>query len=292
MTDVNSDIAKFSTGIYLNMKHIIPICMSLFVLTSLATRQAHSSDIMGAHVNFGRGCSACHETHMASVGTASGASQAALMLWGEDVTSTYVASEARSFDVTVKNPEQGGLLTCLTCHDGNYAPKSMMKDTVYEAFPSTYGVIGAIPTLIDKSEISTGRDFEAHPVGIGALVSCGGVENWDCPKGKGSFTLQGANLTRFAANYGMFVKPIAYEGKSIVVCTTCHNPHSMSLTSVSEWNSSSAYAPGIYPTKYFLLSPYAPYSVSRTSNVGAQYCRQCHANLSNEMNGSTAITIM
>ena len=274
------------------MKAIISICMLIFVPTGFAAGQAYSSDAMGTHVNFGRGCSSCHVTHTGSIGTGSGASKPAAMLWGEDVTSTYAASRDKAFDVAVKNPEQDGLLMCLSCHDGNYAAKSMMKDTVYEAFPSTYGVIAVIPTLVDKSEISTGSDFGGHPVGVGAPVGCGGDENWDCAEDRGSFNVQGTHLTRFASNYGIFIKPLSYEGKSIVVCTTCHSPHSMNLTSVSKKNSSMAYAPGIYQTKYFLRSPYAPDSASRTSNVAAQYCRQCHANLSNEMNGSTATTTM
>lgn len=274
------------------MKFIISICMLLFAATGVAVGQAYSSDNMGAHVNSGRGCSGCHITHTGSIGTSSGAAQAPAMVWGEDVTSTYTAREGKSFDATVQKQEHDGLLMCLSCHDGNYAPKSMMKDTVYEDLPSSNGVITAIPTLVDKSEINPVSDLSGHPVGIGAQVGCGGAENWDCPENKGSFSVQGTHLTRFAANYGIFIKPISHGGKSIVVCTTCHNPHSMNLTSVSKGNSSRAYAPGIYPTKHFLRAPYALESVSTTSNVSAQYCRQCHANLSNEMNGSTAITIM
>ena len=274
------------------MKPTSSICMFLFLVTGFALGQGFS-DSMAGHVNFGRGCSVCHVTHTGSSGTSSGSAQAPAMLWGEDVTGTYQASEDKSFDVAVKGRGQDGLLMCLSCHDGNYAPQSMMKNTVYEVIPSTYGVIAAIPTLVDKSEISTGSDFSSHPVGIGAHVGCGGAENWDCAAGdKGSFNAQGGHLTRFATNYGIFVKPINYGGKSIIVCTTCHNPHSMILTSVSKWNSSSAFAPGIYPTRHFLRAPYAPESVSRTSNVMAQYCRQCHAKLSNEMNGSTATTIL
>src|ERR1039457_1274718 len=150
---------RVSSMSYSYMKLIISICMLLFVATGFAVGQAYSSDNMGAHVNFGRGCSACHIPHTGSIGTSSGATQAPAMLRGEYVTGTYSASEDKSFDAAVKKPEQGGLLMCLSCHDGNYAPKSMMKDSVYEAFPSTYGVIAAIPTLVDKSEISIGSDF-------------------------------------------------------------------------------------------------------------------------------------
>ena len=274
------------------MKLTISIFMFLFVASGYAIGPPYASDNMGAHVNFGRGCSVCHVPHTGSIATGSGAAQAPAMLWGEDVTSTYTASGGQSFEAAAKNPEQDGLLMCLSCHDGNYASKSMLKNTVYEALPSTYRAISAIPTLVDKAEISTGSDFSDHPVGVGAQVGCGLAINWACAQNNSVSTVQGAPLTRFAADYGIFIKPITYEGKSIVLCTTCHTPHSMNQTIVSKWNSSIAYAPGIYPTKYFLRAPYAPSSFSRTSNVAAQYCRQCHADLSNEMNGSTAMTTM
>jgi len=37
------------------------------------------------------------------------------------------------------------MLTCLTCHDGNYASGAMMKNKLYETLPSTYGSASTIP---------------------------------------------------------------------------------------------------------------------------------------------------
>jgi hypothetical protein len=55
--------------------------------------------------------------------------------------------------------------------------------------------------------------------------------------------------------------------------------------------SSSGLAPGNYATTFFLRGPYNVSDTNPNSNQGAQFCRQCHSELSNEMNGSTAGTV-
>jgi hypothetical protein len=56
-------------------------------------------------------------------------------------------------------------------------------------------------------------------------------------------------------------------------------------------NSNSGLPPGTYATTFFLRAPYNPNDTNPMSNQTAQFCRQCHADKSNEMNGSTAGTV-
>jgi len=52
-----------------------------------------SSDILGAHLNYGRGCTACHAPHSGAYGngTARNGDPASgvVALWGEDVSGLY-----------------------------------------------------------------------------------------------------------------------------------------------------------------------------------------------------------
>lgn len=272
------------------MKRIVSVALFLFVAVGLAAAQRGSrTDAMGPHVNFGRGCSACHAPHNATVRSDS-KSPNSIMLWGEDVSSTY--GDSFKTISTTKTPENDGVLMCLNCHDGNYAPKAMMKDTMYETLPESYGAHESIPTFTDKPSVDFGPDITNHPIGLGTQVGCGGAQNWDCSMKNGVITMDGSKSAKFAANYGFFNKPHTYEGKEVVVCTTCHNPHSQNVTSVAKANESTAYREGKYQTKLFLRAPYNPDDSSRLSNLSAQYCRQCHAEMSNEMNGSNFGTVM
>jgi hypothetical protein len=64
----------------------------------------------------------------------------------------------------------------------------------------------------------------------------------------------------------------------------------MSVVTVNS-NSNSGLPAGRYATMFFLRGPYNPNDTNPMSNQTAQFCRQCHGELSNEMNGSTAGTI-
>ncbi len=63
------------------------------------------------------------------------------------------------------------------------------------------------------------------------------------------------------------------------------------MNEVTVSNSSSGLPAGIYTTMFFLRAPYNPNDTNRMSNQTAQFCRQCHADKSNEMNGSMARTV-
>jgi hypothetical protein len=64
----------------------------------------------------------------------------------------------------------------------------------------------------------------------------------------------------------------------------------MNVVTVSS-NSTSGLPRGNYATMFFLRAPYNPNDSNPLSNQTSQFCRQCHADKSNEMNGSTASTV-
>ena len=99
--------------------------------------------------------------------------------------------------------------------------------------------------------------------------------------------MNGANSSLFVTNYGFFVKPAVYNNTAVIMCTSCHNQHSMNAVKVTN-GSKSGLPSGIYETMFFILAPYNPASTTAGSNQTAQFCRQCHGGESNEMTGGTA----
>jgi hypothetical protein len=102
--------------------------------------------------------------------------------------------------------------------------------------------------------------------------------------------MNGAASSQFVANYGFFMKPGNYNRSAVIVCTTCHDPHSMNVVKINNKEDSGLPA-GTYATMFFLRAPYNPNNTNPLSNQTAQFCRQCHADKSNEMNGSSAKTV-
>jgi hypothetical protein len=201
-------------------------------------------------------------------------------------------------------PDVNGLLTCLSCHDGNYAQGAMMKDQVYETLPGTYGTYGKVPTLLGIAPGTGGAPsyLQDHPVGLNAKVSCGGQYNWDCTQSAttGAISMNGPNSSKFVTNYGFFTQPTAYQPPTptggtapapvaIVVCTTCHNQHLMNVVKVTN-GANSGLTSGFYATMFFINAPYNPASGTTASNQTAQFCRQCHGGEANESNNGTAVT--
>jgi hypothetical protein len=273
---------------------------------AVAQIQAPTSDVLGAHLNYGRGCAACHAPHSGAWGnganksgdTTSGNS----ILWGQDVgnlfgktistgstngtTSNYV--EVLPTSMSAGTPDVNNLLTCLSCHDGNYAQGAMMKNQVYETLPPTYGTYNKIPTLLGQDGNGAGDYLNDHPVGLNAAVTCGGQYNWDCTETNGTITMNGPNSSQFVKNYGFFVSLSAYNGNATVMCTSCHNQHLMNVVSVTN-GPKSGLPTGYYATMFFIRAPYNPGSGTAGSNQTAQFCRQCHGGEANESNGSYTI---
>ncbi|HUN86404.1 MAG TPA: hypothetical protein VMU48_18640 [Terracidiphilus sp.] len=288
------------------MNRTLLIAIVLLAATGFAAAQitSPSTDVLGAHLNYGRGCTACHSPHSGASGNgnarSSDPSSGVTALWGEDASGLYGKTittgggkfvEVLPSSMSATTPDVAGMMTCLSCHDGNYAPSAMMRNRVYESLPSTYGNRNSIPTLIGNNGTSAGNYLNQHPMGLSATVGCGGPTNWDCTASNGVISMKGAKSSRFVNNYGFFVKPGSYNNAAVVVCTTCHDPHSMSTVTIAS-GSTSGLPPGTYTTMFFLRGPYNPNDTNPMSNQTAQFCRQCHADKSNEMNGSTAGTIL
>jgi hypothetical protein len=315
------------------MKRISLIALIFLAGARFAAAQIQNptSDVLGAHLNYGRGCAACHAPHNGVYGNGNAktadpnAGQS--ILWGEDVASLYGQtivtggtgkatkngySEVLPSSMIAGTPDVNGLLTCLSCHDGNYATGAMMKNQVYETLPPTYGTYNKVPTLLGVNYAGAATYLQDHPVGTNAIVGCTATgtvtahPSWDCTvNSNGTISMNGPLSSEFVQNYGYFVNPSAYTGPAvggvtpapvpIVVCTTCHNQHLMNVVKVSSANSGQT--PGLYATMFFLAGPYNPASpnagygkTGSGSNQTAQFCRQCHGGESNEMNGLSIAT--
>ncbi len=287
-------------------KSLIIMFMILAVATFAAAQiQPPSTDVLGAHLNYGRGCAACHAPHSGAWGNGANKSgdtvSGQAILWGQDTGNLYgqtittaggrieVLPTAAQF-VADTQPDVNGLLTCLSCHDGNWAQGAMMKDKVYETLPPTYGTYNNIPTLLGADGDGKGNYLANHPVGLNATVSCGGQWNWDCTETNGTIKMNGKNSSQFVTNYGFFVSLSAYNNTAVVTCTSCHNQHLMNVVNVTQ-GATSGLPSGPYATMFFVRGPYNPADGNPLTNQTAQFCRQCHGGESNEMNGGTAGTV-
>jgi len=303
---------------------IIPL---LFLATaSFAVAQsgaAPATDVLGAHLNYGRGCAACHAPHSGAQGN--GALKTAdpttgnVALWGQDVGSLYNQTITTAGGTVEKLPgsfaattgDVSGLLTCLSCHDGNYATGAMMKNKIVESLPTTYGTYDTPPTLLGNDGTGAGNYLNDHPVGTNAVFGCNSAtqtHDWDCTLSTSTSSsgtvspviTAGPNMAAFINKYGFFVSLASDAGTPIVVCTSCHNQHLMNVVAVNNTtgfasgavakSGTSGLPAGNYYTMFFIRAPYNPGDTSATNNQTAQFCRQCHGGESNEMNGGTAGT--
>jgi hypothetical protein len=293
------------------MMRNLSIALLLVAAAGFAAAQitTPTTDVLGAHLNYGRGCAACHAPHSGAFGNGVAATADPTSgngaLWGEDLSSLYgktitsgqadhsgvLSSVTETLPSTTDytRPDTSGLLMCLSCHDGNYATGAMMKNQVYETLPATYGTANKIPTLLGNEGGSVGNYLNDHPVGINAIIGCGGTYDWDCTiSATGTVQMTGAGSAAFVKNYGFFVSPKAYNNQPTVMCTTCHNQHLMNVVKVTN-GSKSGLPSGLYATMFFIRAPYNPASGTAGSNQTAQFCRQCHGGEGNEMNGSLTI---
>ncbi|MGB8260592.1 MAG: hypothetical protein WCE75_09585 [Terracidiphilus sp.] len=288
------------------MKRVVLIALFFLAAASFAAAQIGtiSTDVLGAHLNYGRGCAACHAPHSGAFGNGiktTDTSTGNIALWGEDVgplvgkTIVTGQSEHGSYSETLPAVSAGtvdvsGVLMCLSCHDGNYATGAMMQNAVYEKLPATYGT-NPIPTLLGKDGTGLSNYLNDHPVGLNAIFACGGGYNWDCTLTGASVSMTGGTyFPQFVKNYGFFVKLGNNGGSPVVLCTTCHNQHVMNVVNIASGATNTGLPKGSYTTMFFLRAPYNPNSTTTDSNQTAQFCRQCHGGESNEMNGSTATT--
>ncbi|MDR3763164.1 MAG: hypothetical protein P4M01_03630, partial [Acidobacteriota bacterium] len=114
-----------------------------------------TTDVQGAHENGGRGCAGCHAPHSGGRGsggqsvigtgasyTAAGVAEGDTGLWGTDTNPIVTGAPTLSFDgysVSLSSNTTWasggiytGLVTCLSCHDGNVSKGAMMSGQAYE----------------------------------------------------------------------------------------------------------------------------------------------------------------
>lgn len=265
-------------------------------------------DTLGGHLLNGRGCAGCHVPHNGARGNGLASNDSAsgdVALWGgadlgklagatlhfgdkgengvDTLLPTDYSADSHLDGVANPDPRVGGLLMCLSCHDGNYATGAMMKNQVYETLPANVYGTNPIPTLLGGTGGNNGNavagDYSNdHPVGENAIISCTGSSNWDCTINNGVISMTGSNSSQFVKNYGWTVAPAVYNGNPIVICTTCHDQHIQTV-----YNGTINQTPGFYVTYFGVKGLYNP--GNPTGNSTAQFCRQCHGHHANEMNG-------
>jgi len=218
---------------------------------------------------------------------------------------------------------------CLACHDGNIAMGGMMKGVSYEQaqglLPANVYGSAAIPTLLGTNSVIGYNS--THPVGTQATLGALSLVStntpysynptdpiavaWNTTKGSiTGITPQGA-YANFVSNYGypalagsvhgwgVSTNPNATKGDAtqlFITCVTCHNQHNMYV--YVEPGKQPIAGPGItlgglYPTYFFINSPYNPNQPALTANKApstTQFCRQCHYGESNEYSGVFTVT--
>ena len=302
------------------MKKVLLTIIFVLAVAGLMTAQNWSSpvDVLGAHGNQGRGCAGCHAPHSGAFGsgnTATGSSDAgSYALWGQDASPLYGKSiafgdngkyvEVLPGTITGGSQEVGGILLCLSCHDGNLTPSNMMTNQSYEQkmgllTNTAYGS-NPIPTLLGNDGTTAGNYSNDHPVGQNATISSGSGLVW----ANNSFTVTpGSQFAQYVANYGWpalapgkWSSPwgVNGAGKPYVLCTTCHNQHVMTVYTSSAASPIAGDGGGKwYATYFFINGPYNPNvgAVGGTqANSTTQFCRECHFGESNEANNTNNIT--
>jgi len=217
------------------MKKLIFLTVLLVMATSYALAQGGTVigntsyvptvDTMGAHENGGRGCAGCHAPHSGGRGsggniisgtgaayTPAGTAEGDTGLWGTD-TNPIQTGNGGNITFTGSYPvalagltwSSGGLytgvVTCLSCHDGNVSTGAMMSGTAYEQnfgllnfasvsnltstfnattgnWTRTAGLVGPqlygpnpIPTLLGNDGGVIGDYANDHPIGPKANMS-------------------------------------------------------------------------------------------------------------------------
>jgi hypothetical protein len=300
------------------MKKAMLVVMFVLAVGGLVMAQNWSSpvDVLGAHNNGGRGCAGCHAPHSGSLGSghAGAADAGSYALWGQDASPLYGKTinfgDSGSFaevlpsGIQGASQEVGGILLCLSCHDGNVTASNMMVNQSYEQrigllTNTAYGS-GKIPTLLGNDGTSAGNYNNDHPVGQAATIRAGnGLVNT-----AGVLTVTpGTPYAQFVANYGWpSLAPGKWSaptgttatGQPYVLCTTCHNQHVMTVyTSTAKSPIAGDGGGKYYATFFFVNGPYNP-NINNVANTNApsttQFCRQCHFGEANEANNTNNVT--
>jgi len=298
------------------MKKAMLVVMLVFAFAGFMMAQNWSSsiDVLGAHNNQGRGCAGCHAPHSGSFGSGHGGASDAgsYALWGQDASPLYGKTiafgdngsylELLPSSISSGSTEVGGILLCLSCHDGNVTQSNMMTGQSYEQAiglltNTTYGS-QPIPTLLGKDGSASAYTND-HPVGVNANIST--TQNGLVWANSAFSVTAGSPYAAFVANYGWpalapgkWSAPYGVNtaGKPYVACTTCHNQHVMTVYTASAASPIAGQASGYYATYFFVNGPYNPnlqtYAKGSAPST-TQFCRQCHFGEANESNNTNTI---
>jgi len=223
--------------------------------------------------------------------------------------------EATAYTTQVDELRQ--ITMCLACHDGVVAKGQMMNGQSWEQrmnlLPSSVYGTRPIPTLLgnDSGNGNTSGYGNDHPVGVQATLGAARVWTNNTTTSPTTITVDAVNgITNIAPNsaqYVSFVSNYGYPaiagsawgwgvsipagdtnpGDAYLTCTTCHNQHVMYIYQAPAKKQAGAaiVAGGLYPTYFFVNSPYNPGAGNNNPTMAAsatQFCRQCHIGEANE----------
>jgi hypothetical protein len=294
--------------------------MIVALCSSMAQTASSTVDVLGAHNNNGRGCAGCHAPHSGSFGSGNNVSAGQVdagnfALWGQDASPLYGATlkfgdsgkyvEVLPANLTTGTADVGGIMLCLSCHDGNVTSKNMMSNQSYEQkigllTNTAYGS-KLIPTLLGNDGTTAGNYSNDHPVGQNTTISTG---TFGLVSTVGVLSVTGGTpYAQFVANYGWpslapgkWSAPTGINGagQPYVVCTTCHDQHVMTVYTSSDASPIAGDGGGKYYTTFFFVrGPYNPNNstyAKGTAPSTTQFCRQCHFWTSNEYHNTNNIT--
>jgi len=310
------------------MKKAMLLVLFVLAIAGLALAQTYvpPTDVLGAHNNQGRGCAGCHAPHSGAFGSGhtvlkNNGDTGTYALWGQDASPLYGATiafgdsgsyvEVLPSTIAGGSQEVGGILLCLSCHDGNVTPSNMMTNQSYEQAiglltNTAYGA-NPIPTLLGNDGSTKGNYTNDHPVGQNATLLSHGAPMQGATSGvtftaaNGFAYATGSQFATFVTNYGWpalapgkWSNPYALTSANVpyVLCTTCHNQHVMDVYTASAGSPIAGKTSGFYATYFFINGPYNPnVNIVSTGYASApsttQFCRQCHFGESNEANNGS-----
>lgn len=271
---------------------LISLAASFGAAAQSLPADAGIADLLGPHSDGARGCAVCHASRSARPFPEEGRNaRGSIFLWGPDSAPEYLAAVPTAHTTP---PEVAGVLVCLSCHDGNVTPHNMLQPWSYEY---EIGMLDDTPFRNQKVPSLLGRDEEGsydHPIGSSAPINPGGGLVFS----NGTFSvIPNSPYAAFIANYGWpSLAPgkqssaygLSSSGEPYTLCTTCHDQHVRNVY-VSGGNSPIGGDAGgkMYTTYFFLKGPYDPAPdklANHPTTTSAQFCRQCHFDLSNEGN--------
>jgi len=184
---------------------------------AITAATAQTTDLLGAHNCYGRGCLACHVPHSGEGGNGTGmggSNQPGLGAESDSVVRQDAIvrgyfqprdpSRFRAASTVFAGATDPNFLiiACLSCHDGNLAKPGLMKGISVETLPVTGG---HAPTLLANDGTVPGNYNNDHPIGPSARFACGGANNWDCAiSSVGTVAMTGRYSSQFARNLWLY----------------------------------------------------------------------------------------